>query len=142
MLARRLLLSAYGLGGFFLPGIVSGASLRRTTANNLAVPQDTWVAVAYDLAVWDTDGYWSAGSPTLLTAPFNGIFLFGANGRWDAGQNSTAGVRNQWIGKSGETPSTTQALAEVEWPSSSLTGALMMQPLIGPPTVLNAGESI
>lgn len=125
-----------------MPGVISGASLRRTDGNHLAVTQDAWSLVEYDQAIWDTDGYWSAGSPGLLTAPFDGVFLFGSNGRWSPAQNAGAGVRNQWIGYSTDTPASDQALAEVEVTNSQLTGVHIMQPLIGPPIILDAGQAI
>ena len=51
-------------------------------------------------------------------------------------------MRNQHIAKNDADPLMIQALAEIEWPSSGLTGAHMMQPMIGPPTEFVAGDYI
>lgn len=42
------------------------------------------LAISFDTAVYNTDGYYSAPAPTRLTADVNGIYAIGGNIQWDS----------------------------------------------------------
>lgn len=135
MLAKRLFMGGTG-GGFLVPNIpFSGALVTRST--DLSVANDTFTVIDWDTEEYDTDGYWAAGSPTKFTIPIDGYYMAGVIVRWKATNNAVAGVRNCSI--SDDTGSS-QALAEQEWPSSGLTGALMHMSTVMPPRHFTAGQ--
>jgi hypothetical protein len=45
----------------------AGAKVTRSSAQSMA--NDTWTAISYDTEDFDTDGYWTSGSPTRMTIP-------------------------------------------------------------------------
>lgn len=117
----------------------SGALVTRST--DLTCTNDTFTEITWDTVEYDTDSYWSAGAPKNLTIPTTGYYIAGVIVRWKATNNGAgAGVRNCAIHPNGQDPSLHQGYAELEWPSSTLTGALVHQSCVMPPRYLTAGD--
>ncbi|GIW56418.1 MAG: hypothetical protein KatS3mg082_2822 [Nitrospiraceae bacterium] len=100
---RRLL---YGTGTGLLAAApeaaVTGGGFRGALVNLTAaepVPTSTDTVLAWDAAVYDTDGFWSASNPTRLTVPagVSRVRLKG-NVHWDSGGT---GYRHIWAHRNG-----------------------------------------
>lgn len=65
--------------------------IRRTT--NQSFPSTTgYGVVSFDTVVFEQGGeFWAAGAPTIITIPEDGLYIFGACGKWAAG--NLAGAR-------------------------------------------------
>lgn len=62
--------------------------VRRTT--NQSIPTGaSFAAVSFDTEVFDQGGFWDVGSPTLLTMPEEGLYIFGACAEWAANVTGT-----------------------------------------------------
>jgi hypothetical protein len=76
--------------------------VQRATAQE--VKNKTWTAVSFSSSAFDTDAAWSAGAPTKLVAPLDGIYI--ATGFWAMKGNETgarvAGIFKTEIGAGGE----------------------------------------
>lgn len=138
MSARRWLMLAGGFGGLTLTTPFSGALVTRST--DLTVANDAFQLVTWDTEEYDTDSYWSLGAADRLVIPSTGYYLYGAAFRWKATNNGADGVRGGGIWINGDDPTTDQDLGYQEWPSSTLTGALMHITPVGPPRYLTAGD--
>jgi hypothetical protein len=55
-------------------GVTSGVRAHTTTLDVIADSSD--LLITFDAAVYDTDDYYSAGSPQQLAIPSNGLYLF------------------------------------------------------------------
>ncbi len=145
---HRLLAAAGGIGGFTVNmTALSWAAVRRST--NQTIANDTFDCVLHDTLIHDSDSYWSAGTPYQFTIPHDGTYIAGGHLRYSASQNANAGVRNQSIYVDGTVtanvldPATaTTTYADMEWPNSTLTGALGLITLSGPPMELTAGQKL
>lgn len=62
--------------------------VRRTTNQSIDTGA-TFTAVSFDTEVFDQEGFWSVGSPTLLTMPEEGLYIFGACAKWAANDTGT-----------------------------------------------------
>jgi hypothetical protein len=68
-----------------------GAKVTRSSAQSLS--NDTWTAISYDTEDFDTDGFWTSGSPTRMTIPTGkgGKYLISCVGYFN--NSSTSGAR-------------------------------------------------
>lgn len=138
---HRLLAAAGGLGGFTVTALAfSGAVVTRST--DLTVTNNDFAVVTFDTEEYDTDNYFttSGGQGERFTIPVDGYYLFGCQGRWKADNNAVAGVRGIGVWLNGADPTTVQDIGYNEWPSSTLTGALMHQTPVGPPRFFSAAD--
>lgn len=111
----------------------SGAYVTRST--DQAVGNDDFDAVVFDTEVFDTDDYWTVSDATKLTVPSDGYYAAGGNLNWDSAQNGTAGVRGNNVFLNG-----LHNVANLEWPTSGLTGAEAWQSVSSGPLLLSAGD--
>jgi hypothetical protein len=76
-----------------------GAKVTRSTAQSMA--NDTWTVISFDTEEFDTDGYYTSGSPTRFTIPSGkgGKYLVTATGFFN--NSSTSGSRLTKITKNG-----------------------------------------
>jgi hypothetical protein len=49
---------------------------------NQTVPHNTWTPVVYNSTKWDTDNFWTPGTPERLTAPNDGYYMVVFNWAW------------------------------------------------------------
>lgn len=85
----------------------SGA--RATLTSPQSVSNNSAHPISWDSSgalYFDTDGYWSAGSPTLFTAPADGYYAVGAGVLWD---NNSTGLRLLWLEPGGATDTYVQS---------------------------------
>ncbi len=61
-------------------GAIAARVYRSTTQS---ISNNTWTSVSFSAEVNDTDNFWVIGSPTRLTIPYNGFYMFGFNGVFD-----------------------------------------------------------
>lgn len=69
-------------------GAMERALVIRNT--DFAVSNDTFTAVPWEAADYDTSNIWSSGNPTRLTCPRDGLVVLKANCSWDI---NSSGVR-------------------------------------------------
>jgi hypothetical protein len=113
----------------------SGAFVTRST--DQAVGNDDFDAVSFDTELYDTDDYWDIGSPTVFTIPADGYYAAGGSLNWDSAANGTAGVRGANVFLNG-----TDNVANLEWPTSGLTGAEAWQSVSSGPLPLTMGDTL
>lgn len=87
--------------------------IRRNTSQS--IPNNTLTPVTFSTEIFDIGGYWVIGSPTILTMPETGLYVFGGSGRWAA--NGT-GTREMGFRRNG-----TQVLHINDNPSAPTIGA-------------------
>jgi hypothetical protein len=66
------------------------ARVRNSASQLIASSTSVYTAVTFDTEVFDIGSFWDIGNPTRLTAPLDGIYLFGGGVVWAA--NAT-GIR-------------------------------------------------
>ena len=54
-----------------------GVSARVRRTSSFSVPSSTNTVIPFSEALWDTGGFWTAGSPTVFTIPADGVYLVG-----------------------------------------------------------------
>lgn len=64
------------IGGGGGSGTISGAKVFRSTTQS--IPNTTVTAISFDTELYDTDNYWTVGSPTIFTIPATGTYLISA----------------------------------------------------------------
>lgn len=79
----------------------SGANVTR--ASSQSISNATWTLITYTTETFDTDGYWSAGSPTKLIIPETGYYLVGCITKFAANANNEPEIM---IYINGSTPAT------------------------------------
>lgn len=92
-----------GIDIFVLDHVASGGMTlapRISRSTNQSIPDSTGTPISFDGAQGDAWGCWSAGSPTLVTAPISGRFM--AVGYVQFAANGT-GIRTAYIEKNGTT---------------------------------------
>ncbi len=65
------------------------ARVRRTTTQSIPSTDATFTPITFNTAIFDTRTFWSAGAPTLITIPEQGLYVFGGNGKWAANATGT-----------------------------------------------------
>ncbi|HKZ40525.1 MAG TPA: hypothetical protein VJ044_06150 [Candidatus Hodarchaeales archaeon] len=80
------------------PGVDISARVRRTT--NQSIPTNVSTAITFDVARWDTGGFFVLGSPTRLTVNQSGKYWVFGSVAWD--QNAT-GLRDIFFQVNGST---------------------------------------
>lgn len=96
------------------PAYVRPAVRVRRTTNQSITPSGTANVISFDTEVFDSANMWVIGSPTLITIPQNGLYIFGGAGIWTA--NAT-GTRELSIRRNG-----TQILITNDNPPNSVNG--------------------
>lgn len=71
------------------PGWVRPAVRIRRTTNQSIASGASYAAVSFDTEVFDQGGFWIVGSPTLLTIPADGLYIFGGCAEWAANATGT-----------------------------------------------------
>ena len=74
-------------------GLFSGASVA-LDALGQTITNATEATISWDTEEFDTDAYWSAGSPTRLTLPTDGYYQIGGSVYW---QGDATGIRVEKI---------------------------------------------
>lgn len=70
-----------------VPYLRPAARVRRTTDQSIS--NSAFNVVSFDAEVFDSDGFWVVGSPTLITIPHQGLYVFGGNGKWATNATGT-----------------------------------------------------
>jgi hypothetical protein len=60
---------------------------------NQTIPHNTWTTITYDSTKWDTDNFWTPGTPERLTAPNDGYYMVVFNWAW---QKTGRNELNEW----------------------------------------------